>query len=48
LKKPLSFVSTDKWLICLPKYHVSFKIYTELWTAFFHFSIRIILHAAYL
>jgi hypothetical protein len=38
LRKKLSvFFWTDKWLICLPKYPVSFKVYTQLWTAFFIF-----------
>jgi hypothetical protein len=32
-----SFVWTDKWLICLPECHVSFKAFTQLWTAFFIF-----------
>jgi hypothetical protein len=36
-KKLSSFVWTDKWLICLPKCHVSFKACTQLWTAFFIF-----------
>jgi hypothetical protein len=43
LKKLSSFVWTDKWLICLPKCHVYFKVGTQLWTVFliFHISIRI-------
>jgi hypothetical protein len=35
LKKLSSFVWTDKWLICLPKFNVSFKLCTQLWTAYF-------------
>jgi hypothetical protein len=31
LKKLSSFVWTDKWLICLPKCHVFFKVCTQLW-----------------
>jgi hypothetical protein len=31
------FFWTDKWFICLPKYHVSFKVCTQLWTPFFIF-----------
>jgi hypothetical protein len=34
-KKLSSFVWTDKWLICLHEYHVSFKVSTRLWTEFF-------------
>jgi hypothetical protein len=33
LKKLPSFVWTDKWLICLPEFHVSFKVCTQSgWT----------------
>jgi hypothetical protein len=35
-----SFVRTDKWLNCLPKRNVSFKVCTQLWTAFFIFMFR--------
>jgi hypothetical protein len=43
LKKLSSFVWTYKWLICLPKCHVSFKVCTQPWTVLFvrHISILI-------
>jgi hypothetical protein len=41
LKRLSDFVSTDKWVICLPKCHVSFKVYTELWTEFFIYHCRL-------
>jgi hypothetical protein len=37
LGKLLSFVWTDKWLICPPKCHVSYEVCIQLWTAFFVF-----------
>jgi hypothetical protein len=30
---------TKKWLICLPKSKVSFKVPTQLWTAFWYFGL---------
>jgi hypothetical protein len=41
-KTTFFIVWTDKWLICFPKFHVSFKVCIQLWTAFcsFHISIR--------
>jgi hypothetical protein len=41
LKKLSSFVWADKWLICLPKCHVSFKACNKLWRVFFIFHILI-------
>jgi hypothetical protein len=41
LKILSSFAWTDKWLICLPKCHVSFKVRTQLWTALFIFWSRL-------
>jgi hypothetical protein len=42
-KKLPNSLWTDKWLVCLPKCHVSFKICTQVRTEFFisHISIRI-------
>jgi hypothetical protein len=34
LKKQWSFVWTEKWINCLLKCHVSFKVCTQLWTEF--------------
>jgi hypothetical protein len=33
------FFWTKKWLICLPKSSVSFKVSTQLWTAFSYFNL---------